>query len=90
MRTSELGPAEELDALLGVAAEVREDLADVIAARERLRDEDLEHLSFQAGLLVDQIEELERAKLVVELQCFRDVLALHRAGHLGADDARRR
>ncbi len=63
-------------------ADTTNDLRDVIAGlmerREEERDTELERLDQHATRLLRDLHDLDRQRLVEELKCFKDVLALHR------------
>ena len=65
------------DYLRLTGAELREALTFLIRHREQLRDENLAALDVEAERLHQSLERNDREKLLEELQCFRDVLALH-------------
>ena len=68
--------------LNGLLADTTNDLRDVIAGlmerREQERDTELEQLDQHATGLLRDLHDLDRQRLVEELKCFKDVLALHR------------
>jgi|GEM_PF-6645051 len=59
-------------------AELHETIEFLIQHRQLLRDEEIERLHAEARTLRSRVEELDRRALVEELECFKDVLALHR------------
>ena len=59
-------------------AELRDVMAFLIAQREELRDSELKKLEEEAAGLIGKLQEVDRRKLLEELTCFKDVLALQR------------
>ena len=66
------------DLLTTTSADLRDAIRLLIERRERMRDQELTRLNEESGQLLDKIDTIDRAKLIEELRCFRDVLALHR------------
>lgn len=60
------------------SGELRQAIEYLIRERERLRDEELALLEREAGRLAQALQGVDQAKLLKELECFRDVVALHR------------
>lgn len=55
-----------------------ETIAWLIEHREELRDQEIKRLEAEAKKLIEALEEIDRDKLLEELRCFKDVLALQR------------
>ena len=58
-------------------AERRETIAFLIRRREKLRDCELEVLDGEIAELLQWLNLLQRRRLIEELACFKDILALH-------------
>ena len=59
--------------------ELRDVINYLIENRELIRDGEIEKLEKRAQLVMDKIQVAKKRKeLLAELQCFRDVLALHK------------
>jgi len=59
--------------------ELRDIINYLIEHRELIRDEELEKLEHRAHRVMDKIKLAKKRKeLLAELQCFRDVLTLHK------------
>ena len=58
--------------------ELRDTIAYLIRHRETLRDLELGRLRSEADRLIDKLRSIDQEKLVEELKCFRDILALQR------------
>jgi len=59
-------------------AEVCEAINYLIEQREKLRDEQLALLEQRASRLILTLQGVEQQRVLEEVACFRDVLALHR------------
>lgn len=64
--------------------ELREAIEFLIRRRELLRDAEIELLESQCELLVDILAEKRKCILLEELDCFREILSLHK--RLADDD----
>ena len=60
------------------AEELGQTVRILIEHRELLRDEELDRLKRESSELAKRIRDLDQRKLKEELECFRDVLALHK------------
>lgn len=58
--------------------ELREAIEFLIHRRELLRDAEIESLESQCELLVDILAEKKNRILLEELDCFREILSLHK------------
>lgn len=59
-------------------AELRESIDFLIRHRELMRDVELDRLEADAQALLDKSNELKQHKLLEEIRCFKDVLALQK------------
>lgn len=58
--------------------ELRATIKYLIRNREQLRDRELKCLEVESDELLKRLHETNRQKILTELGCFKDVLALHR------------
>jgi hypothetical protein len=74
--------ADAVDAYLANVSrsrrELREGIEFLIRERERLRDSELSALEAASARLLNQLAGLNQRKLLEELACFKDLLALQR------------
>ena len=59
-------------------SELRETIAYLIHHRELLRDAELETLKAETENLIDKLKDTKRNELLEEIECFKDILALHK------------
>ena len=59
-------------------AELRDSIEFLIRNRELMRDCELDRLESEAQALLDKFNELKQHKLLEEIRCFKDILALQR------------
>ena len=62
----------------GTAQELREMISFFIHHREMIRDCEIEVLEDETQKLIEKLADTKRKILLEELQCFKDVLALHK------------
>ncbi len=60
------------------AGELHETITFLIAHREQLLDEELERLEEESRHLIDSLGDINRQKLLVEIRCFKEILALQK------------
>ena len=78
-RKKDRAEQDSFDRVIGeTTAQVRDVIAALIEHRQRLRDEELARLDAETATLIDDLERLDRRKLVEELTAFKEILALHR------------
>ena len=58
--------------------ELREAIAYLIEHREMIRDAELERLEQEARKLIEELKNIDQQKLVEEIECFKDILALQK------------
>lgn len=58
--------------------ELRQTIAYLIRHREMLRDVELQQLETEAKKLIGMLKDTDLKKLLVELECFKDILALQK------------
>ena len=58
--------------------ELRDTIDYLIRHREMMRDVEIKKLESEAHTLLDKLKETNLKKLVEEIECFKDVLALHK------------
>lgn len=58
--------------------ELREMISYLIGHREMMRDVEIKKLESEAQSLLDKLKETNLRKLVEEIECFKDVLSLHK------------
>ncbi|MDA2935272.1 hypothetical protein MYX82_13165, partial [Acidobacteria bacterium AH-259-D05] len=58
--------------------QLKETIAYLIERREQLRDEQLEKLEAESQKLIEKLQDINRLKLLEEIQCFKDILALQK------------
>ena len=58
--------------------ELRETIAYLIDHRELLRDAELETLKAETENLIEKLKDTKRKELLEEIECFKDILALHK------------
>lgn len=58
--------------------ELQEMIEFLIAHRERLRDEEIDRLEQESQHLIEGLGDINRRKLLAEIQCFKEILALQR------------
>ena len=58
--------------------ELRDGIEYLIRERERLRDEAIAELEAASAKLITQLAGLDQQKLLEEIACFRDILALQK------------
>ena len=59
-------------------AELRDTIAFLIQRRELLRDCEIEQLEAESEALIEKLADTKRCILLAELECFREVLSLHK------------
>ncbi len=59
-------------------SELRETIAYLIQHREMIRDVELDRLEIESQKLIEKLEEINRQKLLEEIKCFKDILALQK------------
>ena len=70
---------DALDELVGATSEeLRELVTSLIEHRERVRDDELGRLERESDALLNDLDQLDRKRLVAELRCFKEVVSLHR------------
>lgn len=57
-------------------SELEETIDYLIRHREMLKDVELQRLEQESQNLMDKMNELDRAKLIEELRCFKEILAM--------------
>ena len=81
-RTNEPGREETTDEFLarqiGNGEELRDAISFLIHRRELLRDSEIEVLEAQSQLLGEKLAESRNRILIEELDCFREILRLHK------------
>lgn len=70
--------ADFLRDLTDANCEIRDIISFLIMRRELIRDDALERLEKDTRALVSRLEELNGEALLEELECFKDILELHR------------
>ena len=58
--------------------ELKETIAYLIEHREMIRDRELERLEQESKKLITKLKQLDQQKLVEEIECFKDILALQK------------
>ena len=58
--------------------ELRDTIEYLIRHREMMRDVEIKKLESEAQRLLDKLKETNLKKLVEEIECFKDVLSLHK------------
>ncbi|MDA2933469.1 hypothetical protein MYX82_03910 [Acidobacteria bacterium AH-259-D05] len=72
---------EALDEFLDLCItenQLRETIAYLIERREQLKNEQLEKLEGESQKLIEKLKDINRLKLLEEIQCFKDALALQK------------
>ena len=78
-RQLELYERDGLDAFLRASGEdVRDAIAYLILHRELLRDDELARLEAESRKLLGRLRENDQRKLIEELTCFKEILALQK------------
>lgn len=58
--------------------ELRETISYLIQHRELIRDVELQKLEEESRKLIERLHGISREKLIEEIKCFKDILALQR------------
>ncbi len=69
---------DELLKVTASGAELRDVISYLIRNREQLHDEEIERLERESEELIKKLNDTKRLKLLEEIKCFKDVLALHK------------
>lgn len=58
--------------------ELRDTIAYLIRHREMMRDVELKKLETEAEKLIEKLKDTKRKELLEEIECFKEILALHK------------
>ncbi len=58
--------------------ELRDTIAYLIRHREMMRNVEIKKLESEAQMLLEKLKETNLKKLVEEIECFKDILSLHK------------